>query len=127
MGSTLPEKTLKIQKLKKLIHNYEKISPTSKGCNRAEPFLFFIPKNKFELKIGEIKSKFGIFFNTFFTDLTFDDEGKGKCVNVMDERALGYWFVDKCSDQHSYICEYPRKGYTTPPPPTTTTPVPEAQ
>ena len=64
---------------------------------------------------------------SFVTDLTFDDEGKGKCVNVMDERALGYGFVDKCSDQHSYICEYPRKGYTTPPPPTTTTPVPEAQ
>ena len=62
-----------------------------------------------------------------FSDLNFEDDGSGKCVDIMDGQLLGYWFVTQCSKLHSYMCEHPRQGFTTPPPPTTTTPPPEAK
>ena len=63
----------------------------------------------------------------FIPDTNFDDEGGGKCVNMLSGELLGYWFVSTCNRGHGFICEYPRKGFTTPPPPTTTTPPPEAK
>eukprot|EP00094_Tigriopus_californicus_P000452 TCALIF_00439-PB protein Name:"Similar to MRC1 Macrophage mannose receptor 1 (Homo sapiens)" AED:0.06 eAED:0.07 QI:7/0.88/0.83/1/0.74/0.69/36/84/3089 len=49
---------------------------------------------------------------------------RGQCVHVMDRVAIGKWEVQDCSNQHSYICEKPRAGYTVPPPPPTSTYVP---
>jgi hypothetical protein len=59
--------------------------------------------------------------------LDFEDDGSGKCVDVIDGESLGFWYVTDCSRQHAFICELPRKGFTTIPPPTTSTPPPEAK
>ena len=47
------------------------------------------------------------------------------CAKVSPE-SYGFWWMSKCDETASYICEYPRKGYTVPPT-TTTTVAPEAQ
>ena len=61
----------------------------------------------------------------FILDLNFDDEWTGRCTLVSTE-SDGLWFLQKCIEPHSFICEYPRHGYTNPPT-TTTTVAPEAQ
>ena len=63
----------------------------------------------------------------FYLDLDFEDDGSGKCVDVLDEGSLGFWFVSECSRKHSFICEHPRQGFTTTPPPTSPTPPPESK
>lgn len=45
---------------------------------------------------------------------------------VSSEGATGYWFIGKCVEPHSFICEFPRSGYTVPPT-TPTTVQPQAQ
>ena len=48
-----------------------------------------------------------------------------KCAMVSSEGS-GFWFLEKCAQPHSFICEFPRSGYVAPTT-TTTTVAPEAQ
>ncbi|XP_067687491.1 macrophage mannose receptor 1-like [Haliotis asinina] len=48
------------------------------------------------------------------------------CVGIRAGHPAGLWENHNCTDHRPYICEYPRKGYTTAltPPPTTPSPLP---
>jgi len=62
-----------------------------------------------------------------FPDVNIDDGQSSKCVHALNGDQLGLWSVSSCEKDQAFICEYPRKGFTTVPPPTTTTPPPEAK
>ena len=58
--------------------------------------------------------------------LISDPNDDRNCAKVSTEGSNGFWYMTHCDEPASYICEYPRQGYTVPPTTTTTVP-PEAQ
>ena len=57
-------------------------------------------------------------------DLTWHEGNstEGWCAYMHRHDDIGYWRVVSCDDTFSYICEFPRQGYTEPPTTTTTAP-----
>ncbi|XP_021354593.1 macrophage mannose receptor 1-like isoform X2 [Mizuhopecten yessoensis] len=48
---------------------------------------------------------------------------RNTCVALTTSLPIGLWENKNCTETHHYVCEYPRKGFTTPPPTTTLRPV----
>lgn len=51
-------------------------------------------------------------------------EEDGFCVSMSANHPIGLWSTLNCSTLNSFICEFPREGFTTPPPPPPTTTLP---
>ncbi|XP_069120617.1 macrophage mannose receptor 1-like isoform X2 [Argopecten irradians] len=48
---------------------------------------------------------------------------RSTCVALTTALPIGLWENKNCTDKHHYVCQYPRKGFTTPPPTTTKQPI----
>ena len=135
-----------------LLHAYRTFSSAKASCLEGDGTLMVVNDSDEQAQLVTILSQT---FGTFFIGLQYnpatssyewvngdalngdinawdhyqpDPSDNRFCAKVTSSHQSnpGFWYMSKCDETASYICEYPRTGYTVPPT-TTTTVAPQAQ